>query len=214
MAQSERTIRLLDTVDKLLTDFAEPLYYKELCKVLIDSGLWADPWGQQPDQILYSAIHNDIKKHGNGKGRFLFMGEGIFCSTTVDGVAEVVEEGLVPIPENNVAPRDPFKRAGDMPGDADKRREQAEFDAAHKRCFNCGSMSFEGPNMHSHELGTCNRRHETGRNCVFPASEACELWRPRTSAQRENDRLVPIDLITEAQHIFYTGSRPKGSRWT
>lgn len=213
MAQSERTVRLLEAVDTLLTDFGEPLYYKELCQVLIDSGMWV-PWGQQPDQILYSAIHNDIKRHGNGLGRFLFMGEGIFCSTSVDGAADVVAEGLVPIPENNITPKDPFKRPGDMPGDADRRREQAEWDDAHRKCWNCASMRFDGPNMHRHELGTCCRPEDTGRHCIHHDTEACELWRQRTPTQRENDRLIPIDLITEALHIFVTGGRSKGSRWT
>lgn len=209
--QNERTVALLDVVDMLLRSTQEPIHYKELTTVLVESGLWA-PWGKEPDQILYSAIHNEVKRLGQDVSRFLFMGGGIFCTSFVEGLDELVPS--LPVPEHNVAPRNPHRRAGDMPGEAERRQERSEHAEAGRRCGNCAHLSWDGPNLHTHEVGSCSLYSKTKRACVFKASEACEHWRIRTPAQANSDRSFPIELRMEAEHIRITGCRPRNSRFS
>lgn len=209
--QTDRQVQLLITVDELLRSLGEPIHYRDLCKALIGSGLWADPWGKEPDQILYSAIHNDVKKHKLGVSRFLFMGGGIFCTSSLDCLDELVD--ALPTPSNDVSPRDPFRRAGDMPGDAERRRAAAEAADADRRCGNCTHLSWDGPNLHTHECGSCGMYAQTKRATVFKCTEACPLWRARTFAQNNADMITPRELFVEAEHLRITGTRPKNSRF-
>jgi hypothetical protein len=199
----ERTSTLLDAVDELLRETQEPIHYKELTKIMIGSGLWADPWGKEPDQILYSLMHNEVKRYGQGGGRFLFMGGGIFCTTFMEGLDELVE--LLPTPSANQAQRDPYARPGDMPGEADARRRDAEAAEADRRCGNCAHLAWDGPNLHKHEVGSCSMYSQTGRACVFKSSEPCGLWKRRTRSQVEADAMLPRKLVTEAEHVRLTG---------
>lgn len=208
--QTDRQAQLLDTIDALLRQTQEPIHYRELTNVLVDSGLWETPWGKQPDQILYSAIHNDIKRHGKTNGRFMFMGGGIFCTTFVEGI-EFLED-ILPTPSNEIN-RDPYRRQGDMPGDAEQRRTRAEAAEANKKCGNCVHLEWHGPNIHTHEIGTCALYLETGRPRVFKCSEACDRWKHRTQSQVSNDRILPRELFVEAESLRITGQRPTRSRF-
>lgn len=210
--QSERTVALLDTVDMLLRSTQEPIHYRELTKVLIESGLWAQPWGKEHDQILYSAIHNEVKRLGQEVSRFIFMGGGIFCTSFIEGIDEIIE--LLPVPEHNVTPRNPHARAGDMPGEAERRQERSEHAEASRRCGNCTHLSWSGPNLHTHEVGSCSLYSKTRRSCVFKTSEACEHWQIRSASQVNNDRSMPLELVSEAEHMRITGNRPRNSRFS
>lgn len=189
--QSPRTAALLEIVDELLRDLAEPIHYRELTKVLIDSGLWK-AWGAEPDQILYSALHNEVKKYSQEGSRFLFLGGGIFCSFFVEGAEFLIPE--LPVPSDNDAAK-------------------VVVEHTDKRCGTCRHLSWNGPNIVSHEVGSCNMYSQTRRSCVFKKSLPCELWGARSLTQVNNDRLTPQELIVEAEHIRATGERPRNSKW-
>lgn len=203
--QADRTARLLEACFTLLDAMGEPLHYRDLTNALVESGMWADPWGKEPDQILYSALHNYHKRHGRA-GRALFMGGGVFVSAAVEGAAEVE----LPEVRENAAPRDPYRRRGDMPGDAERRRAQAEADEANRRCGNCTHLSWDGPNEHTHEVGGCSLYNATGRGVVFADSPACCYWKARTISQRQADSERPRLLKLEARVMLATGKMRSG----
>jgi len=202
-AQATRTQELLEMVAELLSELGEPIHYKDLTKVITETGLWENPWGAEPDQILYSAMHNDVKKHGTDS-RFIFWGGGIFSTALIEGREELQTMEV----KNNAKPKDPYSRPGDMPGDAEKRRVATEAAEADKRCGNCSSLFWEGPNICSHEIGSCTRASLSKRWTIFPAVAACPLWRRRSVAQMNHDRVERQQTILEAEFIRLTGRRP------
>lgn len=204
MPQTQRQEALLNACHDFLVLTKEPIHYKQLTTMLVDSGMWAEPYGKEPDQILYSALHNDVKRHGV-RSRFLFLGGGVFCTSEIGEAVLYVE---TPNIRANAAPRDPFYRAGDMPRDTEARRQAA---AEERRCGNCASLTWDGPQVLLQEVGGCSRYEHTQRACVYKCSEACGLWQPRTVAQRDRDRLDRIaDVLTVKR--ANKGRFPKNAR--
>lgn len=200
--RSTRTIDLLDVAANFLDMFGQPILYKDLTKVLIESGLWASPWGAEPDQILYSALHNDVKRYGS-QSRFLFLGGGAFCTALVEG-AEFREE-VLPVPRNNVSPKDPYARPGDMPGDKEKRQARAEAALADKRCGNCTHLSWNGPNITRREVGSCSMYERNGRACVLPNAEPCSLWHLKTEGQIHAENAFRQRVLVEVLSVMAGG---------
>lgn len=179
----------------------EPIHYKELTEAIIEYKLWI-PYGKNPDQIVYSAMHQDVKKRGDYSA-FRFMGKGIFIFSDVSGVSHVE----MPKIRRNDSPKDQLKRPGEMPHDTVARLAIA---TEKQRCGNCSNIEFEGAEAYRQRRGTCSQYENSDRASVNVSAEPCQFWRQRTVAQRNTDQSTRKNL-----HIFMSGLPyllPRGER--
>jgi hypothetical protein len=188
VGQDDRTVKLLTTVYELLFDHGQPIHYKELTKVLIDSGVWENPWGKEPDQILYSAMHNEFRRYGTDC-RFLFLGKGFVCASTVVEGIEFFEQAGGKVP----------------PSRPPKESAQPAVKPEAATCGNCTHLYWAGPNVVSHEAGSCSKYRQSKRSVVFKNSQPCQMWAVRTSAQANKDRLEKTDQKLEMLVMLRTG---------
>lgn len=180
---------LLVSVYELLLDHGQPIHYKQLTEVLMASGVWATPWGKEPDQILYSAMHNEFRELGTS-GRFLFLGKGfVCCATMVEGIENFEEAG------GRVPPPRPPKETV----------QQSSAQAENSTCGNCTHLYWSGPNVVSHEAGSCSKYPESGRSTVLKGTKQCPLWSARTAAQANKDRVEKADQKLESLYMLKFG---------
>jgi len=198
---ANRQAELLEMAADMLDQFNAPMHYKELTQILVDSGLWANPWGKEPDQILYSAMHNNYKRHGKDS-RILFMGGGMFVHCNVDG-ADFLE-----LPEPSGADRYEETEEGVTKLPPARRQKEGARPAAEpsqpqvRRCGNCTHITYDGPQLHLREIGHCSMYLASGRCGTFPKSEPCPLWKHRTAAQVNRDVAVRADVILESKLVL------------
>lgn len=150
-------------------EYGEPIHYKELTKVLVECGAW-EPYGDKPDQIVYSAMHQDIRRRGEWSA-FRLITPGVFCTSEAKGVELVAR--AVP-PEAERAPRPPRKRLGETEKEHAKRVEAMSADAC---CGNCANLEYAGVEEYRRQTGLCNGWPASGRTCARPADEPCPSWR-------------------------------------
>lgn len=198
-----RQAELYEIAATLLEEFDGPLHYKELCEVLIVSEMWANPWGKEPDQILYSCLHNRYKRDGRNS-RILFMGGGMFIHCNVDG-ADFLE---LPEPSGSAQYEETEDGITELVPTPKKKNLQTYVEHAtleptkDKTCGTCTHLSWDGPQEHRHEVGGCSLYAATGRACVFQKTPACHLWKQRTSSQVQRDIRRPPELILEAKLVL------------
>ncbi len=186
---------LIETLVEFMRVLNEPIHYKILTDNIIEYGLWV-PYGQQPDQIVYSAMHQDVKKRGD-MSAFKFMGKGVFVFADVPG-ADVVE---LPKIANNTLPKDPAKRAGDLPSETAARREAMAEDA---RCGNCSSIEYTGIEEYKLSRGECGKWEKSGRCSVSDSAAPCPFWEMRSLAQRSSDTNRRDNLRIFMSKLGYT----------
>lgn len=181
---------LVDTLVEFLRALGEPIHYKELTNTIIEYGLWK-PYGKQPDQIVYSAMHQDVKKRKDYSA-FKFMGAGVFVFSDVPG-AQYIDEPTI---RDNAKPKDIARRSGDLPQETERRRKALSEDA---RCGNCSHIEYSGVEEYRHSRGLCNGWETSGRCSTSPSALPCPAWQMRTIAQRDADTekqfLLRITLI-------------------
>jgi hypothetical protein len=74
--RADGTMSGLDAAAKVLADAGEPLGSQEICKRMLDQGLWATS-GKTPAATIYSAVLRDIQKRGD-ESRFRKADRGTF----------------------------------------------------------------------------------------------------------------------------------------
>lgn len=191
MALKSPQAELVETLVEFMRALDEPIHYKTLTTVIIDALLWV-PYGKDPEQIVYSAMHQDVKKRGDYSA-FKFMGKGVFVFSDVPG-ANIVE---VPIIKNNTKPREERPVKFETPAEAEERTTAI---CEHKRCGNCVHIEFNGADKYRMLRGLCDRYEESGRCSVGKMSEACPSWKKRPIAQRREDQKSRENL-----RIFMSG---------
>lgn len=189
MAQTQtKQSQLLEILNVFLDAYGEPMHYKELTQVIIDGGLW-EPYGQKPDQIVYSAMSQDIKRRGEWSAfRLINTGDkktgGVFCSSNVKGVEEVAKDlGELTVSQPSI------RRKGDTDKDVQRRISMLEANA---RCGNCTHIEYIGPEKYAMRYGACNAWPNSGQPYVFNHQEPCPLHRKASlelmeARQRDRD---------------------------
>lgn len=176
MSQTKQQ-ELLDIIDSFLAAYDEEIYYKDLTKHLIESGAWL-PYGQKPDQIVYSALHQDIRRYGSASA-FRFCGKGIFITARAQGAEAVAI--LLPKLVNSKADVTK-KRPHETVADHNARLEHLHDK---EKCGNCQHITFSAHNEFSLNLGECTRWSDSGRACTRGSSEACSFWERASIVQME-----------------------------
>ena len=182
---SERTMELLDNVYELLSTSDIPIHYKQLADILVKSGIWVDPWGKEPDQILWSAINNHIKKYGTS-GKFVWLGGGYVITTLIEGI-EFYEE-VTGIKATSIVV---------------EITEEEKSEYLIKKCGECAFLSWSGPNITSHEVGDCSKYNINKRATIFYESHACPYWKQRSLAQFKSDKENAAAAKYEATYLLF-----------
>lgn len=195
MATGKLKDDLLETVELFLQGLGEPIHYKTLTELLIGAG--AEVPGKEPDQVLYSRMHNDVKRRGEASP-IRFLGQGVFCASTVKGVDLVAKrkEEL----RNDQPSRQKGHVAANDPYAADKRKALAE-DAC---CGNCVSMEFFGPYEITRTHGLCGNP-ASGRAGADSCAAPCGHWKRRTldqdrSLDRQRDEVLKACFEAAKEH--------------
>jgi len=176
MGQSRQQL-LIEILHAFLVELGEPIHYKELTQLLIDAGAW-EPYGSKPDQIVYSAMHQDLRRRGDWSV-FRLVGPGVFCTSETKGVEAIARE--VP-PAEPPKPRLARRKKGDTEADFRRRLELASSDAT---CGNCALLTFEAAEEYRQRLGSCGGWPESGRHCARVTDEPCHLHRRMTAEAHE-----------------------------
>lgn len=186
---------VLEMAEMLLQEMKEPMHYKVMAVAM--GGSETIP-GKEPDQVLYSRMHNDVKRKGNDSA-FRFLGNGVFCASTVDG-ADLIAIGPEGI-RNNAKPYDPQATA-------DRRRPDETIESYERRlgrmhdthtCGNCRFLQFIGPYALSRSRGYCGN-YETSRLCGVDAkTPGCPGWQLRGIAQfrRDDTEIKAVTIALE-----------------
>lgn len=164
----QRTIELLDTVYDLLKNKTSTIHYKPLADVLVKTGLWAEPWGDDHAKTLYNAIFSHFRAHGKS-GLFLLFAGGYICTTNIPG-AEFYDEETAMKSKKRI------------------RSEKPVPAPLEKRCGNCQFMEWRGPNIVTHDVGTCTKYQLTGRPRVYLHTESCTEWKPKSTYKLNVER--------------------------
>jgi hypothetical protein len=196
---------VLEMAATILQTYDEPVHYKMLAQVMVESGI--DIPGQRPDQVLYSRIHNDVKRNGSHSA-FRFMGNGVFCAHTVEGIE------LMPTPEikDNAKPYDheeATRRRGKFESQSEHELRIMRLDAR-PNCGNCRFMEFTGVYALSRTRGYCGNYKESHRCGTSIAGEACPGWQRRSEAQVTSDNRERFATIRAIEDVISGKSKRKG----
>lgn len=177
---------MLNVVEVLMQAEAQPMHYKQVASMMLEMGLWGYG-GREPDQVLYSRIHNDIRRNGDNSP-FRFLGDGVFCASTV----KCVDEVAIPAEEiiARMKPRDPEedkmrRKPTETKPDYDMRIASYTETRA---CGNCTHLNFENAYIISQRRGFCHNYTNSGRCGVAVEAKPCDFWERRSDAQRHADR--------------------------
>jgi hypothetical protein len=193
---------VLDDACALLEALETPVHYKMLAAALIEGG-FSIP-GKEPDQVLYSRMHNDVKRHGDAS-RFKFMGNGVFCWNGLEG-ADLVE---TPAIRNNAKPYNAEeevrrKKPDESLGEHELRLLRMEQPA---RCGNCTAVEFSGPYAVSQRRGYCTSYRLSNRAGVGVNDAPCEHWCRRTELQVKNDAKNRVDTMNGVADVIISLSK-------
>lgn len=158
---------LIDIIDTFLRTLQEPIHYKELTMILVDAAIWT-PYGKSPpDQIVYSAMHQDIRKRQEWSA-FRLVGPGVFCTSETKGVEQIkVDVPPVAPPKERLVRR----RSGDTEKDVERRLELLQSDAT---CGNCTMLEFCGIEEYKMSIGTCGAFPKSGRMVARINGDPCQ----------------------------------------
>jgi hypothetical protein len=183
---------VLEMAELILQQLDEPIHYKVLADAMGGS---ATIPGQRPDQVLYSRLHQDVKNKGLNSA-FRFLGDGIFCASTVDGVD--LPEVIKPEIQNNAKPYDhetfvTRKKPTETTAAWEERLDKRTLPPV---CGNCTFIRFKGPYALSRKRGFCNNYKQSGKCGVATDLAGCSGWIRRRDAQVANDDLAMSTVIT------------------
>ena len=164
----QRTIELLDAVYDLLKNRTGTVHYKPLTNAMIESGLWAEPWSDNPEKALYNAIFAHFRKHGKA-GLFLLFAGGYICTTNIPG-AEFYDEAVA------------------MKSKPRTRPEKPAATPVERRCGSCQFLQWRGPNIVTHDVATCTKYRLTGRPRVHLHTDACTEYKSKTAHRANIER--------------------------
>lgn len=189
---------VLEVAAEVLHNIDEPMHYKTLTEVLLSSGAW-EGRGKEPDQILYSAMHNDVKRNGEASS-FRFLGEGVFAACSVEFIDLIA---ITPdrIRDNRKAQDPSHRRPDETQAQADARVARSLEPA---RCGNCAYLKFEGVYTHRQDRGLCDNYAASGKVGrgvdQEPAAEGC--WKRRANGQFAADRLHRLEALGAAADVL------------
>lgn len=196
---------VLEVAATILQTFDEPVHYKTLCEVMIASGT-AIP-GQKPDQVLYSRMHNDIKRNGKGSP-FRLIGNGVFCAHTVEGIE------LIELPEirDNAKPynhEEATRKQRQYESDGEYELRLMRLNATPK-CGNCRFMEFTGVYAMSRTRGYCGNYHDSHRCGTNVGDSPCGGWQRRLESQVVSDNRERLATIKALEDTVSGKTRKKG----
>lgn len=183
-----KTKQIMDYARMILDGTGKPMHSREIYAILVETELY-----DGTRQALYNLLYNQIRDAKCEEDKmFWFFGKGVFSSRSVllsslDIKYQVVEPKERPPHGIN------YNRAGDLPGDKQRRIEYVQTAQANQTCGNCKYIQYRGIQADIKQAGGCGKYSETKRATVINTTPACELWKLASlNKARNNKRKVTI----------------------
>src|SRR5258708_746540 len=186
---------LIEIAELILQKINAPMHYKQLCYVLIDSELWDGRGKKNPAATIYTTLHNDIVKNKEDSA-FRFMGDGIFCASTV----KCIDQVCIPAEQlrNNRKKEDVLHK---QPMETRPEYEQRiALHNADARCGNCKYIRYIGIQVLRMQRGSCLNYQVSQRAGVGAHQLPCDGYIKRSISrvrQDEEDKNLTLIRISK-----------------
>ena len=177
---------VLDCCVSVLELCGEPIHYKELTNVIVGAEMM-QPYGKAFDQIVYSAMHNDVIR--NGKTSLIrFIGNGIFCHADVDCIDDIEQ----PEPKRNSHHLSLKQKSAEIRAETpeQKRHRIEEMCVTCKECKHINYIAIQEVKM---ERGYCGCQ-ESGKSYINSGDNACICFETMSAKCKQT-------LIIEADNL-------------
>lgn len=186
--------KVLDQAHALLLSRGEAMHRQQISEALAPQ-FGADVL--EVRKLVYKGVESEIRRLGKNS-RFDHAGRALYVAS------ECYDPSKHKAAENQTKCSD--ERAF-------KKRERAAKAALPRICGNCHHIEFTGPHIIQLESGTCKAAPESGRWYPRSCEDDCELWKARSRAQRQADRIEQAEanaLITSINLGLPTRRKRKG----